>query len=235
MTIRYNVDMRKFFAATFLVAFLAVGFLYLTPHIRAAVVHDVPFTTQAPLGNWYDTRQQYGCEEASLLMAYQWATGAHFSPEESELLITGMADYEQYFWGFNFDTSAADTAKLYREFFGRSDVQVIYDVIDEDLVFQLDSGNVVLVPVNASLLDAGQSRRGPVRHMVVVLGYDGNSEEFIVHDPLYHSGANLRYGRKALEAALRDYPSGTNRAVTQHRRAMIVISRDAHLQRPTLY
>jgi hypothetical protein len=234
MTIRYDRSMRKFSITALCLLLIALGLITIdfSSRTKAAVVHDVPFSMQAPLNNWFDSRQQYGCEEASLLMAYQWATGERFSPAEAEQLITGMADYEQYFWGFHFDSSAADTAKLYREFFGRQDAQVIYDVIDEDIVYQLDSGKVVIVPVNASLLNAGQSRRGPVRHMVVILGYDGNSEEFIVHDPLYNSGANLRYGRKILEAAVRDYPSGTNRAVTQNRRALIAISRDVHPERP---
>ena len=36
---------------------------------QPTLIPDVPFTPQAPLGNWEDERQQAGCEEAAALMA----------------------------------------------------------------------------------------------------------------------------------------------------------------------
>jgi hypothetical protein len=40
--------------------------------VRPNINISVPFTSQAPLGQWKDERQQDGCEEASAAMAMAW-------------------------------------------------------------------------------------------------------------------------------------------------------------------
>ncbi len=49
------------------------------------VTQSVPFTVQAPLGDWTDARQQDGCEEASVLMAMAWVRDEEFVNEVDAL------------------------------------------------------------------------------------------------------------------------------------------------------
>src|SRR3954471_17907984 len=44
-------------------------------NLPSAVVLNVPFTTQAPLGNW--AQRQHTCEEASMLMVDRYLRGDH--------------------------------------------------------------------------------------------------------------------------------------------------------------
>lgn len=41
----------------------------------------VPFTAQAPTGNWDDVKQGNGCEEASILMAHAWVMNQEIDKE----------------------------------------------------------------------------------------------------------------------------------------------------------
>src|SRR3989338_7629179 len=64
-------------------------FLALASDLPAKVLWEVPFTSQAPRGNWKDPRQQAGCEEASVLMAMRWVRGKSLSMAQAEAQIIG--------------------------------------------------------------------------------------------------------------------------------------------------
>lgn len=77
----------------------------------------VPFTAQAPTGNWEDIKQGNGCEEASILMAYSWVMNKHIDKGVARDEILKMSDYSFKRLGYFHDISNEDTIKLFKEYF----------------------------------------------------------------------------------------------------------------------
>ena len=179
-----------------------------------SVILNVPYVMQAPFGNWSDRRQQYGCEEAAAVMAMAWVREAVNSPDDTifkeEALrdIINMSEYERVVYGFYEDTSAQDTARLMREFYLHSDVEVKENISIEDIKMELSKNRVVLLPMNTRLTGMSVYRDGPIRHMVIAVGYDDKNDEIIVHDPIFRGGEYLWIPAKSLQAALWNYTSG---------------------------
>jgi hypothetical protein len=69
----------------------------------------VPFTAQAPFGEWSDLRQQNACEEVTAIMALRWVNGKSLTALEAKAEIIAISDWEQEKYGFYQDTSARDT------------------------------------------------------------------------------------------------------------------------------
>lgn len=211
------------------IIFLALIFsFYATPFQVAqatynaeSIVLDVPYTSQAPTGNWRDQRFREGCEEASILMAGYWSKGEKINLKRAEQQIKELTAFEKKKFGFHQDTSAKDTAFLYQYYFGQTP-KLEYDINTADIRDALMEGAVVIVPINGNKF-AFYGRQNVPRHMVVVRGYDYVSNEFVINDPLAKNGNGLRIRGNLLEFALRDYPSGIGRPVKAQQTAMIVI------------
>lgn len=188
------------------------------------VLLDVPFAPQAPFGNWADERQDYGCEEASILMAVYWAEGKELTYAKAEEEVIAISEFEKKVYGNFYDTSAADTLKVLETYFGYVNARVAYDIGIDDIKAELAGGNVVVVPVNGRLLENPYfTPPGPPKHKIVIRGYDDATKEFITNDPGTKRGEAYRYPYATLENALVDYPSGRDEDITDPRTAMIVI------------
>jgi len=190
------------------------------------VLLDVPFTPQAPFGNWADERQDYGCEEASILMAVYWAKGKELSYEKAEEEVIAISEFEKKVYGNFYDTSAADTLKVLRTYFGYVNARVQYDIGVADIKAELAAGNVVIVPIDGRLLGNPYfTPPGPPKHKLVIRGYDDATQEFITNDPGTKRGEAYRYSYAVMENALLDYPSGRDEDVVNVRTAMIVVGK----------
>ncbi len=196
------------------------------PVMRDVLV-EVPFVVQAPLGNWKDPRQQNGCEEASVLMAMLWVTGERMTPKEAEAKIIAISEFEQKNYGHYHDTSAEDTADImFRQYFEYEKVDVKYRITTEDIKKELIKGNIAIVPVNGQVLkNPFYNPPGPLEHMLVVIGYDTKTKEFITNDPGTKRGEKFRYPETILGKALRDYPTGFHLPIKDQITAMIVVRR----------
>lgn len=189
------------------------------------VIHSVPFAAQAPLGDWSSPRQADACEEASVLMAMAWVNGVSIDLGEAEREIMMMSDWERNNWGYFEDTSIEDTAdRLFKGWYGYDRVEVRKNIGVSDIYGALADGNLVVVGVNAQLLSNPYFRYpAPIRHMILITGYDADRGEFIVNEPGTARGAGWRYSRQNLADALRDYDSGRWLPLPEHRTAMIVV------------
>ena len=187
----------------------------------------VPFTTQAPFGDWSDLRQEEACEEASVLMAIHWARfDATLTPSEALSEILAITNWETATFGYHHDTGAADTAqRLFKQWFGYDKVSVQGDINTSDIVRELQAGHLVLVPIQGSLIGNPYYAGTVERHMIVINGYDAASDEFIAHDPGTRYGNDIRFTRTNVDRALRDYTSGIYAPIGEERTAMIVVSR----------
>lgn len=196
------------------------------------MIQTVPFTSQAPSGQWSDPVFQNACEEASLLMAAAWAASAKTLAPKAEIeqeirAISALA--EKRFGAEAYDTSADDTAALYREYFRSEDVSVLHDLTLDDLRNILREGNVVVAPFDGRELgNPHYTPPGPIYHMLVIIGYDAETREFVTNDPGTRFGASYRYAEDVLFDAISDYPTGHHLPRTSApRKSALVISRNA--------
>lgn len=186
----------------------------------------VPFTAQAPTGNWDDPLYQSGCEEASVLMAMSWVQGrtTNFTPQEALQEIKKLADFQLENYGHFHDRSAMDTAELIKDYFDHQGVEVKDDITAEDIKTALSEGNIVIVPADGrKLSNPYYVPPGPLEHMLVIKGYDAATQQFITNDPGTKRGENFRYADHVLLAAIRDYPTGYHEPITEEKKVMIVV------------
>lgn len=188
------------------------------------VLLSAPFTSQAPDGDWSDPIFEDGCEEASLVMAHAWMEGENLESAAAKLQISEMAEYEKKTRGNSTDTSAADTAVLFNEYYKTNRALARLDISNADILQELAAGNLVIVPANGRLLgNPYYTPPGPDRHMLVVIGYNTAKAEYITNDAGTRRGQGYRYGAQLLYGAIRDYPSGNHLPIEGIEKNMIVI------------
>jgi hypothetical protein len=189
------------------------------------VLLDVPFSPQAPFGEWSDPRQQDGCEEIATVMAVYWARRLPLSREQAKKEIFALADYELEKYLSYEDTSAADTVtRLFKGYYKYDQIEVKYDVDAQKIKEELYHGNLVIVPLNGRAIgNPYYTRGGPERHMLLIIGYDSKTKEFITNDAGTRHGQGYRYRVDRVISSIRDYPTGDHLPITQERKAMIVV------------
>lgn len=193
------------------------------------LIADVPFTVQAPFAEWSDPIFQDACEEASLVMANAWANGETLTRESAKASIQALATVQKKKFGHSVDTSIHDTAWLLDEYFHVFG-KVQTDIKKEDIKRALSENRVVIVPTDGrKLKNPNFTQPGPPRHMLVVIGYDDATEEFIVNDPGTRKGHGYRYDEDILYEAILDYPTGKHLPVTSTDKVMLTVGEDAAL------
>jgi hypothetical protein len=191
---------------------------------------EVPFTSQAPDGNWKEERFQDGCEEAAAVMAH-CAISKSQCPISNGVIdkefvkneILKMAKWQEDNYGSFVDTSVEDTAnRLIGEYFGL-EYGVLRLASSGDIVRELMEGNIVITPMNGRLLDNPNfTAPGPERHMVLVRGYDHETKEFVTNDPGTRKGEKYRYPVDVFWNAIRDYPTGDHERIVDEEKRMVV-------------
>ncbi len=192
-----------------------------------SIRQSVPFTSQAPRGEWSDPRQQDGCEEASVLMAVFWARQEELTTSVAEREIIAMSDWEKDRFGSYIDTGIQDTAdRLLAGYFNIQNYRIYPQANSSQLIEALDSGAIALLPINGQVFEPFHyTPPGPERHMVVVHGYEEATDSFLVHDPGTSVGNNLTVTRAVLERSWRDYASGDHVPIPDLPQAFIAITR----------
>ena len=198
------------------------------------MILSVPFTSQAPLGNWQDLRQEDGCEETSVLMVMRWVEDRILTPQEAEQEIIAISEYEQQNYGDFRETSIKDTAeRILAGYFDYKNFEVRYSITSQDIKDELYKNRTVIVAVNGQkLANPFYTPPGPRDHMLVIRGYDNNTKEFIANDPGTRRGEGFRYHEATIDMALQDYPTGNHGPITEVVGAMISVTRPTELSSP---
>lgn len=193
--------------------------------IPKLILHPAPFTSQAPFGEWNNSIFQDGCEEASSLIAVSWARKESLTPEKAKQAIMDISEYEQMQYGGAVDTSVYDTAeRIIKGYFHFSNYQIIENITLEGMKEALYAGKIIIAPTNGKALsNPNFSNGGPDRHMLVVIGYDSTTREFITHDPGTRKGENYRYNQNVLYQAIRNYSTGDHAPIVGIGKHVIVI------------
>lgn len=193
------------------------------------LIMAVPFTSQAPLGEWSDQRQQDGCEEASAAMVMAWVNNEkNITSEEWLVKILSLADFEQEKYGEHRDVSMKDVISwIFNDYFSYEKVEIKPVASTSAILKELERGNVVLIPTDGQALKNPYfSAPGPEEHMIVIKGYDYKTQEFITNDPGTRRGENYRYSPQTIFNAIRPYETGFRLPFPQILvRKMIVVSK----------
>ena len=215
--------------------FLILAFLFLVDFssVIAAenkgreIIITVPFTSQAPLGEWKDQRQQDGCEEASVLMAMAWAGNEkNIKPANWRLRIIILSDFEKKKYGEYRDVALRDIETwLFRDYFKYKNTEIKKMVGVSDIIKELEAGKIIIAPTNGQKLkNPNFTGAGPERHMLVIKGYNYLDKQFITNDPGTRRGESYRYDEKVLLNALRAYSTGYHKPIKEVIKEVIVVS-----------
>ncbi len=188
-------------------------------------IQSVPFTSQAPFGEWSDQRQQDGCEESSALMAVKWARGENLSKQESKEVILQASDYLLDTYGEYRDISSPNVVDwIFKDYFNYSKVAFKSDIKVDDIIYELNKGNVVITPMDGQKLNNPNfTPPGPTRHMLLVKGYNAEERVFITNDPGTRNGEDYKYDARLFYEAIRDYPTGYHKPIKEVEKNMIVV------------
>ncbi len=199
----------------FRITIILISIFIATPlaFLAASTIIDkqVLFSSQAPLGNWEDPRQQDGCEEAVVLMAMSWLQGwEEMSAEKWRDLIIELSDFQLENYGEYRDASLEDIKeRLFEDYFSYYNTRIEANIQIEDIIYELEKGNIVLVPVDGQkVFNPNFSGIGPERHMILIKGFDYENQQFITHDPGTRNGKDYRYDIDILFEAIRPYKTG---------------------------
>lgn len=183
---------------------------------------DVPFSTQAPNENW-DRNED--CEETSIGMANAFLTNNRQDqlPDAAiQQAINDLKTWENGHLGYNANTGAEATTKMAEGAFGLK-VRQIQNYTAVDLRQALVAGNPVLLPINARKLGNPKYQdTGPLYHMIVVIGYEGDA--FIVNDPGTETGNGNKYTFDVLINAASDWDN-VAKQMNPNRKMALVISK----------
>jgi hypothetical protein len=177
---------------------------------KTTATNIVPFTTQAPGAKWSNPIFQDGCEEASILMAIDWAHSVKsISVAEATDGITKLAAFETKRFGYHQDIDLSEIITIFHEHLGYDGVAIQNDITIDSLKQELANGNMLLVPTfGGALGNPNFTPLGPVTHMLVLTGYDSKTKQFIVNDPGTRHGENYRYDEQLLFDTIWAYPPG---------------------------
>lgn len=199
--------------------------LFATPTLA---VTTVPFTSQAPLAQWSDDRQQDGCEEASAIMAMAWVNGkTKLDKTATRDLIVKISNFEKKEYGEYRDVSVDDVvSRIFKAWFKYDKVKVIKKVTLDQIKKELAKGNLVIAPTNGrTLKNPNFKSPGPERHMIVIKSYDAKKKQFITNDPGTRNGENYRYSESVLFKAIRAYPTGYHKKIVGTEKSVIIVEK----------
>lgn len=184
----------------------------------------VPFTAQAPTGNW-DKEHNEACEEASALMVgayFKGDTRTKIPAAEVEKELTRLFEWERANFGYSLDTTAAQTAEMIRAVYGL-DAEVVRDYTESQIKKALQENKLVIIAAAGRKLgNPNYTAPGPLYHMLVVRGYNGST--IITNDPGTRNGESYAYSFSTLKNASADWDHATG-TIDSTKSVMIVVSK----------
>ena len=184
------------------------GFFLMTPISFAATVIPIPFTSQAPAGNWTQPWQDF-CEEASIVMSAHFLWNAPLTSRLAETQMQLIKQYEELVFKKYNDTSADETASILKNLYGFKNIETRHIDSVSDITKELSQAHIVLVPAAGRLLHNPYFiAPGPLYHMVLIRGFDDVKHTFIVNDPGTRRGNGFVYDQELLFRAIHDWNGG---------------------------
>lgn len=167
--------------------------------------NNVPFTSQAPEGNWLEPWQS-ACEEASIVMVQNFYKDAGLTVEQARQQILAVFQLEKTTAPASQDESIERIAEIINSGHLIWQAHVVNEPSLAAIKAELIANHPIIVPVYAPLLhNPDYASPGPTFHVIVLTGYNDASGEFTTNDPGTEHGKNYQYPYGVLLAAMHDY------------------------------
>jgi len=166
---------------------------------------SVPFTSQAPQGNWQEPWQN-ACEEASIVMIQNFYKEEGLDPVKARQQILDIFTLKKTTAVASKDESLERIEEIINSGDLKWKVHIVNNPELKAIQNELSANQPVIAPVYAPLLNnPNYGTPGPDYHVLVITGYDDETGEFITNDPGTEAGENYRYPYDILLKALHDY------------------------------
>ena len=168
--------------------------------------HGVPFTSQAPHGDWSALHQD-ACEEAAVLMAGRFFQGRSIDgPADADAALREIVAWQMEHFGYFESTDAEQTAEIARGVYSLK-AEVLPNPTVDGIKKAIAEGRLVLVPAaGRQLKNPFYKSPGPLYHMLLIRGY--TKDKFITNDPGTKRGENYPYDFDVVLGANRDWNGG---------------------------
>lgn len=189
---------------SFLFILSAALFSFTALPANAATRLPVPFTSQAPYGDWAEPWQN-ACEEATIAMVDAYYTNDNFSSRaHARDEIMHIFDLKEEMFGASLDETVAVMTDLINTHFSWH-ATIVNNPSIAQIKAEIDAGRPVILPASGVELSNPHFRSDPNYHTVVITGYDDARREFITHEPGTQFGLDFRYPYDRIVAAMHDF------------------------------
>lgn len=176
---------------------------------------EVPFISEAPEKIWSGPWLN-GCEEASIAMVDNFYIGKNkVTPKDAAILMNKLFAWQNKIYKSNANSNATRTVEMILKNNLSFKTRIVRDPTLEQIKNELRANRPVIslhYGLDLKNPDLIFRRDGSAYHMVVIKGFDDNTNEFIVHDNGSHkNGVDFRYGYDTLMSSLHDYNHSTNK------------------------
>ncbi|MFA5187839.1 MAG: C39 family peptidase [Patescibacteria group bacterium] len=182
-----------------------------------SVILAVPYINESPDGNWTGYWKN-ACEEASIAMVENFYLGKQtVSTKDAMDFMNNLFTIENKIFGSNTNTDAKQTVQLINDYSSYKAVIKEAPTV-EDIKSELQQNRPVIVPLYGFDLHNKNipfvpAPRGTSYHMIVIIGYDDTTKEFITNDDGDNKqGASHHYGYDLLMNAIHDWSYVTKQA-----------------------
>lgn len=175
----------------------------------------VPYVHEAPDGNWVDPWKN-ACEEASITMVENYyKNNLEVTISEAKDFMNMLFTKQDELWGSNYDADAYRMKKLIDDYTSFNAV-IKTDPTIEDIQAQLNQGNPIISLHYGKLLYNANIpflAVGSYYHVMVIIGYDDDNQQFITHDDGDIATGNAhRYDYGLFMNSLHDFDFTTRKA-----------------------
>jgi hypothetical protein len=185
-------------------AIFFLSFLLFPLVVQAETNLSVPFTPQAPRGDWNQPWQD-ACEETSILMVDFFYANKTINQKIASEEILKILRIKERAYGSSYDENAQKVSDVINQFFPW-EATVVENPTLGDIKNEIDEGRPVILPVyGKELFNPHFVNGGPYYHMNVISGYDDDTQEFIIQEPGTRFGLDFRYPYDRIISAMHDY------------------------------
>lgn len=189
----------------------------------AAINWDVPFTSQAPGGEWVEPYKE-ACEEASALMAVRFFLGGHFSSvQEADDLIVRYATANKETLGYAVDQTVAQVAELIALQAPELETEILENPTQDTIMEALRDGGIIVMPAAGRQLGNPYFQNpGPYYHMLVLRGFTDDGY-VITNDPGTRNGEAFVYSWETILSSNHDWNPGGD--IENGARRMLIVKK----------
>lgn len=165
------------------------------------------FVEQSPEKNW-DQPWQDACEEASLLTVDFYYKNKSSSSEIIRDSILNMLSFEET-RNYTSDMNISQMAIVGQDYLGYKS-QIIENPTIDQIKKYINQDIPIIITANGKTLYQENKHfksGGPYYHSLVILGFDEDKKQFIVHDVGTQFGAYFHYSYSLLLESIHDFPS----------------------------